>query len=660
MNPARARKLQRRGPIAWMAKNSVAANLMMGVLLLGGFFMVGQVKQEVFPEFTLDLVNVSVPYPGASPEEVEQGIVTVIEEAVRGLDGVDKVTSRALESVASINIELIDGTDGNKALSDIKAAVDRIVSFPEDAEEPVTSLFLARNKVISLVVYGDQDEESLRQLIEKARDEVLQSEAVTQVELVGVRSREIAVEIAQADLRAHGLTLSAVAEAMRRASIDLPAGSVKSDAGETLLRTRERRDYGSEFADVAIKSARGGAVLRVRDLAKVRDAFADEDLKATYNGKTAVQVDVYRVGAQTPIAVAAAVNEYAKAFAATLPPGVQVDTWNDSSEILADRIDLLMRNAKMGLVLVFLALALFLEFKLAFWVMLGIPISFMGAFLLMPVMDVSVNMISLFAFIVTLGIVVDDAIVVGENVYELREKGIPPLEAAIAGSKQVAVPVVFAVLTTVAAFSPLFFVPGVSGKFMRNIPAIVVSVILFSLVESLFILPAHLAHSKKSENPWIRRLMAGPEFFRRLFSGGLQRFIYEIYQPLLRFMARNRYLALSGAMALLIATVGTVAGGHVEFTFMPKVEGDLVTASARLPEGVPIEETVKVRDRLIASVRTILEEAGGEAKLSRGIYASVGQAIAQGNRPSAGAIGGGSHIVDVAVRLVPAGDRDIR
>ncbi len=661
MNPERLRKLQRRGAVAWMARNPVASNLLMGVLLIGGFVMVGQVKQEVFPEFTLDLVNVSVPYPGASPEEVEQGIVMVVEEGVRGLDGVKKVTSRALEGVAAINIELIDGTDGGKALSDIKAAVDRIASFPVDAEAPVTSLFLARNKVISLVIYGDHDEATLRTLVEKARDEVLQSRDVTQVELVGVRAREIAIEISQRALRAHGLTLSAVAEAIRRSSIDLPAGSIKAKGGETLLRTRERRDYGSEFSQIAVKSAPGGAVLRVTDLAHVKDGFVDEDVIATYNGQSAVQVDVYRVGDQTPIEVAAAVHAYAQALAEELPAGLKVDTWNDRSEILADRIDLLMRNAKMGLVLVFLALALFLEIKLAFWVMLGIPISFMGAFLLMPAMDVSVNMISLFAFIVTLGIVVDDAIVVGENIYELKMKGVPAMEAAIAGAKQVSVPVVFAVLTTIAAFSPLFFVPGTSGKFMRNIPAIVVAVIAVSLIESLFVLPAHLAHSQPSTNRFVRKLMVVPEAFRKLFSGALHRFIYDLYQPALRFATRNRYLSLAVAIALLASTVGVVAGGHLEFTFMPKVEGDVVTASARLPVGTPVEETVKVRDQLVASVRKILDEAGGEDKLSRGLYASVGQALAMGGGPGGAVTGvGGSHLVDVAVRMVPAGDRSVR
>jgi multidrug efflux pump subunit AcrB len=648
-----------KGPVAWMAKNPVAANLLMAALLLGGLLMSTMVKQEVFPEFSLDIINVSVAYPGASPAEVEQGIVTVVEEAVRGLDGVLKVTSQAFEGIATINIELIGGTDNSKALGDIKAAVDRIVTLPEDAERPNTSLFIARNMVISMVLYGDHDEETLRRLADKARDELMQDPHITQIELAGVRAREISVEVPQAELRAHNLTLGGIAEVLRQSSVELPAGSIKAAGGETLLRTAERRDYASEFADVAVVSGQNGTRVKLSELATVRDTFADVDLEVTYNGLPAVQLDVYRVGDQTPIQVAEAVKAYAEKLADELPAGIKADTWNDRSQVYADRVDLLLRNAKTGLILVFIALALFLEIKLAFWVMMGIPISFAGAFLLMPVTDVSINMISLFAFIVTLGIVVDDAIVVGENIYEQRERGLDPAQAAVRGTREVAGPVVFSVLTTVAAFSPLLFMPGVSGKFFGVIPIIVVLVLLTSLVESLFILPAHLAHSRPSTFRPIVVLMTPIEKFRSYFGRGLNFLIKRMYAPFLRLAASHRYLTIATGVAMLIATFGLMAGGHLNFTFMPKVEGDTVTVTARLPEGVPIGEAEALRKQLLSTANAVMARHGGD-KLVEGTFASIGQAMA-GNGPSqaGGGAPGGSHVVDVAVLVVESGQRTV-
>jgi multidrug efflux pump subunit AcrB len=658
MEHGRAEKMQGKGPIAWMAGNSVAANLLMACLLIGGVVMTGEVKQEVFPAVDLDIISIAVPYPGASPDEVEQGIVMVVEEQVRGLDGIKEVNSTAFEGAGNITVELIDGTNPNKALGDIKTAVDRIVSFPEDAEEPTTSLLLARNKVLSLVIFGDHDEETLRGLVDHARDELIKDPDITQTDLTGIRAREIAVEIPQRALRAHHLTLSDVAQSVRMASVDLPAGSVKAAGGETLLRTKERREYGAQFVDIALRRSNTGAQLTLGMLGEVLDGFSEADLITTYNGKSAVQVDVYRVGKQTPIEVSAAVHKYLLRLQAELPEGVEADVWRDRSIIYAERVDLLMRNAKLGLVLVFLALAFFLEVKLAFWVVLGIPISFLGAFLLMPAMDVSVNMISLFAFIVTLGVVVDDAIVVGENIHELKTKGIPGPAAAVAGAKQVGMPVVFAVLTTVTAFAPLFFVPGVSGKFFRVIPAIVVAVILISLVESLFILPAHLAHSKPTTNRFVLILLSPFEVARRFSTAALAFLIERTYEPSVRFASRNRYLTLAVALATLAGSVGLLGGGHLEFTFMPKLEGDTVKAMARLPVGAPMADAIALRDRLMKTADEVIAEAGAE--VSEGIYASIGQTVEGGGGPMrAVTAAGGTHIVEIAIRLVESGKRTV-
>ncbi|MEE2644121.1 MAG: efflux RND transporter permease subunit [Myxococcota bacterium] len=643
-----------RGPIAWMTKNSVAANLLMFSLLAGGFLMSTQIKKEVFPEFTADLVNIQVPYPGASPEEVEQGIALAVEEAVRGLDAVKKVTSRSLEGVASVNVELFGGSDGAKALSDVKAAVDRITSFPEDAERPTTSLFATRSRVISIYIHGQQEEETLRSYVEQVRDDLLKRPAITQIELGGVRPREIAIEISQQQLNAHRLTLSQVAEGIRRASIELPGGVLKTTSGETLLRTRERRTRGDEFAEVSIRSGLDGATLQVGEIAEVLDGFEDVDLSLSFNGEPAVRLDIYRIGEQTPIEIADAVKGYVQENPA--PEGLSLSLWSDRSRLYQERADLLGRNAIFGLFLVLIALGLFLEIRLAFWVMLGIPISFLGAFVLLPSLDISINMISMFAFIVTLGIVVDDAIVVGENIYEKREQGMRPFAAALAGVREVGVPVVFAVLTTVAAFSPMLFVPGPSGKLFRNIPAVVIAVLIISLVESLFILPAHLAHSKSQRKDRPRGLLRR---FQESVGRVLNIVIERFYQPILRFSVRHRYSALAFAFALLLWSVGVVKGGHLQFTFMPKVEGDVVRASVRLPLGSPVAETEAIRARLIESAQVVLQRHGGE-EIYQGIVASLGQALERGGPPRPGASGGGGgHVLDIALQLVPSDQREV-
>ena len=639
-----------KGPIAWMAQRSVASNLLMFGLILGGFIFSSKVKQEVFPEFTLDMVTISVPYPGASPEEVEQGITTIIEEAVRGLDGVKRVKSTSGEGRAGITVELLDGADNNKALADIKAAVDRITNLPADAERPITSLAATRNIAMSLVLHGDQEHETLRQLAEQVRDDLLSSPDITLIELKSVPPREVAVEINQDTLRAHNLTLGQVAAVVRGASIDLPGGGLKTSSGETLVRTKERRDLSEEFSEVIIKGSAQGGQLRLGQVAELRDGFQEMDINTAFNGHQAIQLDIYRVGSQGPLQVAAAVKRYMAETA--LPGGVEMSIWNDRSKMYAERADLLKRNAINGLILVFVVLGLFLELKLSFWVMLGIPISFFGAFLLMPVMDVSVNMISMFAFLLTLGIVVDDAIVVGENIYEKRTQGLPPLRAAVEGVKEVGSPVIFAVLTTVAAFMPLFFVPGGSGKFMRNVPAIVISVLVISLVESLFVLPAHLAHSKPTSG---KGLIGRPQ---RAVSRLLNLFIKVIYQPVLRFCVRYRYFSFSWAIATLILSIAMMKGGHLKFTFMPKLEGDNVVASARLPVGAPLEDTLKVQAKLLKTLNEVLDRHGGANNISLGVMSLTGSTMAQmGPRPPSSE--GGSHVADVSVRLVSIDQRNV-
>ncbi len=657
-----------KGPIAWMAKNSVASNMLMVALLLGGLIFLTRIKQEVFPEFALDMISITVPYPGASPSEVERAVTKAVEENVRGLDGVKTVTSTSREGLASILVELELNADRDRVLADVKGAVDRITSFPADVEEPNTSIIEFQNEVLSLMVYGDAPERSLRNIADRIRDELLQTSDVSRAELAAVRPPEISINVPRENLRAYGLTLEQVANAIRAANIDLPAGGIKTDRGEILLRTKERRDFGLEFRDIVVLSQPDGTEVMLSDIATIDDSFADTDQEAQYNGKPAAMVRVYRIGDQTPISVSDAVLAYIDEHEDELPPGVKLAVWNDRSEMYRARVDLLMRNAYMGLALVLLCLGLFLEIRLAFWVTMGIPISFLGAVIFLPGWDVSINMISLFAFIVTLGIVVDDAIVVGEAIYKRRQDGLPLAKAAVVGAHDVATPVVFSVLTTIVAFSPLLFVPGVMGKFFRNIPTVVILVLLMSLVESLLVLPAHLSHA----NPvaaFVRRVLArifGPRLgpvgaidrAQRRFSDRYEGFIFKRFQPVLATAVANRYVTAALCGATLIGTLGFVAGGHINFTFMPKIEVDVVFAQLIMPYGTPVEASQKHLHTIVSAADEAFEELGGKEGNVRGVFSQIGAANFGGaGRGQAAATG--SHVVEVAVFLEPPEKRSV-
>jgi len=645
-----------KGPLAWMASNSVAANLAMILLLVGGLLMTPFIKQEVFPEIALDTIRIDVAYPSASPEEVERGVILAVEEAVRAVDGVKEVTATAAESRGSVVVELETSANAETALNDVKSAVDRVTSFPQDAERPVISLTVSRREVVSLVLYGDIGEKGLRGLAESVREDLLLDDDITVVDLGGVRAPEISIEVPQEELRRYGLTVEQIAQIVSRASVELPGGSVKTSGGEVLLRTTERRDHGTEFENIIVLSRPDGTQVKLGEVANVVDGFAEDDREAYFNGKRAVKVQVFRVGDQTPLDISEAVRTYVEDdLRPRLPEGVGVEIWNDTSEIYQDRINLLLRNARLGLILVLLALGLFLEIRLAFWVTMGIAISVVGSIILMPVTDVSLNMISLFAFILILGIVVDDAIVVGEAVYTQRQRGKPALRAAIDGVREVGGPVVFSVLTTVIAFTPLLFVPGIMGKFFINIPMIVIPILLLSLFESLFILPAHLAHGR---SPSTRGFLGFVNRQQQRFSRGLERFVARAYQPFVRWVVRYRYITVATGLALLLLTAGVVGGGHVRFIFFPKIEGDLVSAGIQMPFGAPVAETRAVADTLTREANALIEEYGGPEGLVRGVYTDVGQS--QAGFGAMQFLSGGSHLGMVQIFLVPAGERDLQ
>jgi len=611
-------KVDAKGPLAWMARNHVPANLLMAICLVGGLIMAFMIKQEVFPEFTEDQVNVTVTYSGASPEEVEQGIILAIEDAVSGLDGIDEINSTASEGSATVTITALEGMDISKLTQDVKSEVDGITTFPEGAETPVISEATHSREVITLAVYGDQGELVLRDKADELKDMLLQNSDVTLVELAGVRDHEIHVEISQAQLRRYGLTLANVASVIGEAAVETPGGTIRTEGGDILVRVKERRDWAWEFGQIPLISEADGSQVLVRDVATVKETFEDSNNYAVYDGQPTVGVAVYRVGDQTPGEVSKATLATVEQFKASAPPGVHVAVLRDQSEVFNQRAELLLSNAWMGLVLVFVLLALFLEIRVAFWVSLGIPVSFLGSFLFLGAMDVSINMISMFAFIVALGIVVDDAIVVGENIHAHREEGMPPLQAAIVGARDMAKDVTFSVLTNVATFAPLLFVPGVPGKIFRNIPLVVITVFLISLGESLFILPAHMAHTKHSATHSKNRLAVWHHNFQLKFDS----FIANRYVPLLQRALRFRYAVVAAGVAMLLIVTAYVLSGRIGMTVFPKVESDMAYCEAVLPYGAPASALESVRKRLTATADQIAEKSGGDKEVES-VYAVI-------------------------------------
>lgn len=613
------REAWQRGPLAWMVRNRVTPNLLMIFLLLGGLFMTSRIKKEVFPEFELDMVTVSVAYPGAGPEEVEQGIILVIEEAIRGLEGIKELTANASEGRGSVRAELLADADQQKAYQEIKQEIDRIITFPEDAEEPQVSLLTRRREVLSVKIYGNVSEPVLRETVEQVRDRLLQNPEITQIDLAGARDVEIHVDVPQQNLRAYGLTLSDIARRIDASSAEVPGGSVETVGGDILLRVRDRRDWAREFARIPIVTNTDGSVVRLEDIAEVRETFEDSNRFATYNGQRTIGIDVYRVGDQTPVGVSEAVRGAMEEIEADLPEGIAWDINRDRSEIYQQRLQLLLKNAFFGLILVLLFLGLFLEFKLAFWVTMGIPISFLGGLFFLPGMDVSINMISMFAFIVALGIVVDDAIVAGENVYEYRQQGMSLEKSAVLGARDVAVPITYAILTNVAAFLPLYFVPGTMGKIWKVIPVVVITVFLISWVESLFILPSHLAHTRSRPRS---RLTARLHDWQQGFSRLLVRFIENRYRPFLEVCIRWRGLTVAIGIAVMLVVVSFAFSGRIGIILMPRVESDQAVVTAVLPAGSPLEKAAEVQNRLVGAMEEVAAEHGGE-RLLEGIYSSI-------------------------------------
>ncbi len=595
---------QKNGPISYMARNSIATNLLMIILIGGGVWTMFHIQKEVFPQFQLDFVEVSVSYPGSSPAEVEKGILLPVEEAVRGVQGIKEITSTANEGSGEILIELVAGTERMKAFQDIDQAVARIRTFPDDIEEPEVSLQSQQRDVMEIGLYGNKDIWALRILAERLRDILLSDPNITQVEIGNVPEFQTHVEIPRHRLREYNLTLGQVADLIVEASEDIPAGAVETNSGEILLRMKERKQWAKEFGNIVIVTSESGANVKLSDIAKITDGFEETGFHGQFNQQNSVEVEIFRIGNQSPLDIEKAVNTILADYESTLPPGVNVRIDSNRAEDYRERLSLLTENGVLAIVIVLVILTLFLEYRLAFWVMMGMAISFVGGIVFLPIIDVSINMISMFGFLVVLGIVVDDAIVVGENVYEYRQQGMSYLQAAIAGTKDISKPVVFSILTTIIAFIPLLFIPGETGKFWWPLPAVVIVILAVSLLEALFILPAHLAHSSKKKYKFSKWLDKWQGSFAKRFNN----FVNNQYRSFLELCLKYRYITLSTALGLLLVVGGFALSDHMGIIMMPEVSADEIEAGVRLPVSTTPAQAEKVAVEITESTQRMFDE----------------------------------------------------
>ncbi len=600
--------------IGWMAAHPVAANLLMMLIIIAGVVSAVGLRQEVFPEINFDAIEVRVVYQGASPDEVEASIVQRIEEQVEGIDGLDRVYGIAAEGVGVVRVELARGVSSTRALDDIKAAVDRITSFPDQIERPEVREIVSQQRVMELAIFGDVDETTLRELAYRAKDEISALPGISLAEVSKVRDYEISIDVPNATLRSYGLTLNDIAQTVRRSSLDLPGGDIETSAESILLRTMGRNTDWRDFSEIIVVSSRDGARIRLGDIATIRDTLRDDDLILRFDGKPAAFVQVFRVGEEKVLDVVGAVQSYiAGELRPNLPPGIDVKVWRNDATEFNNRMNLLIKNGVLGLILVTLALAVFLELRLAFWVSAGMAVAFIGAFAVMNVLGLSINMLSLFGFILAIGIVVDDAIVMGENIHAEYERTGDALGSSVIGAQRIAVPVTLAVATTVVAFVPLLFVPGNIGKFLFQIPAIVIIVLVVSVIEALFIMPHHLAYERRSHE-------RGPvsAFFARQrgrVDAALKRFIDGPLTRALTFSTDHYGVVIAAAFSIFVLTIGVITAGYVRFSFFPQVEGRYVTASLELAQGTRPEVTLAAAQQIERAARQAaaeLQEPGQE------------------------------------------------
>ena len=603
-----------KGLIAWFAANNVAANLLMLFIIVAGLISVFTIRKQTTPDFELNTIRVQVPYLGAAPEEVEEGVVVKIEEAIQDVKGITKLTGNAREGLGSVVAEVSSDTDINEVLNEIKTRVDAISTFPGLTEKPVIFKEEIPIHVVFVAIHGDLDEFSRKRIAQEVRDELMQLPAVSAVQFLGDRSYEISIEVSESVLRQYGLTMSEVSQAIRDTSIDMPGGTIKADGGDILLRTEGQVYRGNEFAAIVLRTFPDGTRLTLNDIATITDGFVETDGYGRFDGNRTATLRVLASGEQNELTTAAEVKKYIAEKSGALPDGVNIDIWVDRSHYLKGRLQMMTKNMWQGALLVFIVLSMFLRMRIAMWVVVGIPITFLGAMWLMPhgPWPVTINMMSLFGFIVVLGIVVDDAIIIGESIYtKIRSDG-HTLDNVIRGAHRVAIPATFGVLTTIAAFTPLLFIGGIAGPFFEAISVVVVLCLMFSLVESKLILPAHLVHAnlapvdeddlfrpQRHIGTWERI----PRFFlkiQRRIQHGLQRLIENWYRPWVERAVDNRGLTTAVFLAMLILTVGSLLSGLVKFEVFPDQPSDFIQVNLEMQAGSAPSE----RDRVLSKLES--------------------------------------------------------
>ena len=645
--------------IRWFAHNPVAANLLMTLLLLGGAAGAYLTNQEEFPSFDIPAVTVNVPYLGAAPVEVEKGVCVRIEEAIEGVEGVKKIMGDATEGMCSVFAEMEIDADEILVLNEIKSRVDGINSFPQETEKPIVSKLTIARRVVQVAVSGDATERLLKEIARDLRDELAAVEGISQVSVDYIRPYEISIEVSEQTLRAYGITLEQVSRAIRQSSFDMPGGSIRSRSGEILIRTTGQAYYGEEFADVVVLTRNDGTRVMLSDIAEIRDTFQEGDLMAEFNGSRAAMVNVSQVGSEDLIKIAKDAQQVVADYQRQLPPGVTTDIWINTSLELQERMSVLTRNAGGGLILVLLILALFLQFRLAMWVAIGIPVALMGTLAFLPGMDITISTMTVMGFILVLGIVVDDAIVVGERVYGHEQMGKSRLDAAIEGTWEVSVPVIFGVLTTIAAFLPLILVQGRMAEFFSPIGWVVIFALVCSIIESQLILPSHLAH--RSTKVATQGLSKKWNDFQGGLADALESFSRNHYQPFVRLVTQWRYAAAAVCLGLLIIALAMILSGRIVFGFFPAVEGNRVYAGLEMPEGVSAETTLEAARRIELAAQRLNEELTLELGLSEPLVqntlVSVGQEVDR-NGPGRPMTAGRSNIAEVVIDLVVLEERN--
>ncbi|MGB0370946.1 MAG: efflux RND transporter permease subunit [Opitutales bacterium] len=636
--------IERAGIIGWFAQNSIAANILMFGLLLGGWHTMSNTNSDLFPEIDPRTITVSVKYGGASPEEIASSITQRAEDAILGLEGIKRVSSKAVEGLGTVTVELTDFADARTVADEVQSAIDGLVDFPpEDAGEAEVSVTTVASNVARLVVTGAVDELALRKAAESLERDLLMLDDISTVTLQGARNYEISIEVSQATLRQYEISIDQVSNTIRSASVNLSGGTLRTSAGNILLRTDQEVKNAADFAEIEILTDAEGRSVSLGDIATIRDGFEDAQLINTYNGEPAVFLQISRSSNEDSITVADA----AKAFLATYQPvaGISVFLVGDQTEVIRDRINLLMRNAIMGLALVFVFLALTLDLRLAFWTCVGIPVAFLGGFILFGQFT-TINMTMLLGLIMVLGLVVDDAIVVGENIYERQERGEQGLRAAVLGSTSVAAPVTVGVLTTIAVFAPLLFSSGMLGQITRPVPLVAIAVLIISLIEVFFILPSHMSHGGDWTTGPMKRVKAW-------VTVALNRFRDTIIIPATRFSVRMPYLVIAAGISLFIASLGLLSGGHLRFVFFPVVEGEEIKVNLEMPKGTSFEQTERTMDKIIAAGYQAI--GGQESPLYRSLSVTIGGELTSGFGAEGTQVS--SEIASATLELAPAGER---